>query len=99
MWPLVEEGCYGRMAVFNRSPKSCRPHPLSVWMSHLPHAIAKLWRWGKHPFRVVKRQFNDIKVRYRGPVKNAAQLNTPVALANLWIVRRASFWGAVAECR
>ncbi|MBQ0960296.1 IS5 family transposase [Ideonella sp. 4Y11] len=42
----------------------------------------------EHPFRVVKRQFGHIKVRYRGLAKNTAQLHTLFALANLWLVRR-----------
>jgi IS5 family transposase len=42
----------------------------------------------EHPFRVIKRQFGHIKVRYRGLAKNTAQLHTLFALANLWQVRR-----------
>ena len=42
----------------------------------------------KHPFRVVKRQFGFVKVRYRGLKKNTAQLVTLFALSNLWMVRR-----------
>jgi transposase, IS5 family len=41
----------------------------------------------EHPFRVVKRQFGFIKVRYRGLKKNTAQLFTLFALSNLWMVR------------
>jgi len=42
----------------------------------------------EHPFRVIKRQFGFIKVRYRGLKKNTAQLFTLFALSNLWMVRR-----------
>ena len=42
----------------------------------------------EHPFRVIKRQFGHVKVRYRGLVKNTAQLHTLFALSNLWMVRR-----------
>ena len=42
----------------------------------------------EHPFRVIKRQFGHVKVRYRGRKKNTAQLNTLFALANLWMVRK-----------
>lgn len=42
----------------------------------------------EHPFRVIKRQFGHVKVRYRGLAKNTAQLQTLFALANLWMVRR-----------
>lgn len=41
----------------------------------------------EHPFRVVKRQFGFLKVRYRGLKKNTAQLFTLFALSNLWMVR------------
>ena len=42
----------------------------------------------EHPFRIVKRQFGHVKVRYRGLKKNTAQLHTLFALANLWMVRK-----------
>lgn len=42
----------------------------------------------EHPFRVIKRQFGHVKVRYRGLAKNAAQLHTLFALSNLWMARR-----------
>jgi IS5 family transposase len=41
----------------------------------------------EHPFRVIKRQFGFVKVRYRGLKKNTAQLLTLFALSNLWMVR------------
>ena len=43
----------------------------------------------EHPFRILKRQFGYVKVRYRGLKKNAAQQITLFALGNLWMVRRA----------
>jgi IS5 family transposase len=43
----------------------------------------------EHPFRVVKRQFGHVKVRYRGLEKNTAQLVMLFALANLWMKRKA----------
>jgi len=43
----------------------------------------------EHPFRVIKRQFGHVKVRYRGLKKNTAQLRTLFALSNLWMARRA----------
>ena len=42
----------------------------------------------EHPFRVVKQQFGHTKVRYKGLVKNTAQLVTLFALSNLWMVRK-----------
>ena len=40
-----------------------------------------------HPFRVIKRQLNFTKVRYKGLRKNTAQLITLFALSNLWMAR------------
>ena len=42
----------------------------------------------EHPFRVIKCQFGFAKVRYKGLVKNTAQLVTLFALSNLWMARR-----------
>ena len=42
----------------------------------------------EHPFRVLKRQFGCVKVRYRGLTKNTAQIVTLFALSNLWMQRR-----------
>ena len=41
----------------------------------------------EHPFRVIKKQFGHVKVRYRGLDKNTAQLKTLFMLSNLWMVR------------
>lgn len=50
----------------------------------------------QHPFRVIKRQFGFTKVRYRGLVKNTAQLVTLFALSNLWMARRQLMDGLLA---
>ncbi len=50
----------------------------------------------EHPFRVIKRQFGYVKVRYRGLAKNTAQLVTLFALSNLWMVRRRIIQGLQA---
>jgi len=42
----------------------------------------------EHPFRVIKRQFGHVKVRYSGLAKNTVQLFTLFALSNLWMVRK-----------
>lgn len=42
----------------------------------------------EHPFRVIKRQFGYVRVRFRGLMKNTAQLTTLFALSNLWMVRK-----------
>lgn len=41
----------------------------------------------EHPFRVLKRQWGHVKVRYRGLAKNTQQLHTLFALSNLWMAR------------
>ena len=41
----------------------------------------------EHSFRVIKRQFGFVKVRYRGLKKNSPQLKTLFALSNLWMAR------------
>ena len=42
----------------------------------------------EHPFHVVKNLFRHKKVRYKGLAKNAAQLFSLFALANLVIAKR-----------
>jgi IS5 family transposase len=52
----------------------------------------------EHPFRVIKRQFGYIKVRYRGLAKNLTQVLTLFALSNLWMKRK-QLLPATAELR
>ena len=42
----------------------------------------------EHPFRVIKRQFGLVMVRFRGLAKNTAHVVTLLALSNLWMARR-----------
>ena len=63
--------------------------PMGAIMDKLEKTKARIRAIGEHPFRVVKRQFGHVKVRYRGLAKNTAQLHTLFALSNLWMVRRA----------
>jgi len=42
----------------------------------------------EHPFRVIKRQFGLMKVRFRGLAKNTAHVITLFALSNLWMARK-----------
>ena len=42
----------------------------------------------EHPFRVIKRQFGLVKVRFKGLAKNTAHVITLFALSNLWMARR-----------
>ena len=51
----------------------------------------------EHPFRVIKRQFGLMKVRFRGLAKNTAHVVTLFALSNLWMARHKLM--AMAEVR
>jgi IS5 family transposase len=51
----------------------------------LERAKAQLRAYVEHPFHIIKNLFGYRKVRYRGLVKNTAQLQTLFALANLVI--------------
>ena len=52
------------------------------------HRKASIRAKVEHPFRVIKRQFGLMKVRFKGLRKNTAQLLTLFALSNLWMARR-----------
>ena len=61
--------------------------PMGAILDQLEQAKARIRAKVEHPFRVIKRQFGHVKGRYRGLVKNTAQLHTLFALSNLWMVR------------
>ena len=61
---------------------------LKAATQELERRKAQVRAFVEHPFRVVKRQFGYVKVRYRGLAKNTAQLLTLFALSNLWMARR-----------
>lgn len=63
--------------------------PMGAVLDQLEHVKASIRAKVEHPFRVIKRQFGYVKVRYRGLAKNTAQLHTLFALSNLWMARRA----------
>jgi IS5 family transposase len=63
--------------------------PMGAILDQLEQAKARMRAKVEHLFRVIKRQFGHVKVRYRGLAKNTAQLHTLFALSNLWMVRRA----------
>jgi IS5 family transposase len=62
--------------------------PMGAILDKLEQTKARMRAKVEHPFRVIKRQFGHVKVRYRGLAKNTAQLHTLFALSNLWMVRR-----------
>jgi IS5 family transposase len=61
--------------------------PLPQLIDKLERLKASIRAKVEHPFRVIKRQFGHVKVRYRGLKKNTAQLFTLFALSNLWMAR------------
>ncbi|RBI47614.1 IS5 family transposase, partial [Xanthomonas oryzae pv. oryzae] len=73
-----------------------KPSKLKQIKSKRELKLAKRWEHTKaslrakveHPFRVIKRQFGYVNVRYRGLVKNTAQMLTLFALSNLWLKRK-----------
>ena len=69
--------------------------PMGAILDKLEQVKARIRAKVEHPFRVIKRQFGHVKVRYRGLAKNTAQLHTLFALSNLWMVRR-TLMGALA---
>ena len=64
-----------------------KTHPVQALMDKLEKVKASIRSKVEHPFRVIKRQFGHVKVRYRGLKKNTQQLHTLFALSNLWMVR------------
>lgn len=63
--------------------------PLGKLLDEIERVKARIRAKVEHPFRVIKRQFGHVKVRYRGLAKNTQQLHTLFALSNLWMVRKA----------
>jgi IS5 family transposase len=60
----------------------------STSRSKTEKAKAQVWAKVEHPFRVITQQFGYVKVRFRGLIKNTAQLTTLFALSNLWMARK-----------
>ena len=61
---------------------------LPEWKRAIDRCLSSLRAIGEFLFRVVKRQFNFRKVRYRGLFKNSQTLTPRFALASLYRVRR-----------
>jgi IS5 family transposase len=61
--------------------------PMGAVLDKLEDLKASIRAKVEHLLRVIKRQFGYVKVRYRGLMKNTAQLHTLFALSNLWMAR------------
>ena len=70
--------------------------PMGSILEKLEKTKASIRAKVEHPFRVIKRQFGHVKVRYRGLAKNTAQLCTLFALSNLWMARKRILNGVMA---
>jgi IS5 family transposase len=62
--------------------------PMGAILEKLEQTKASIQAKVEHPFRVIKRQFGYVKVKYRGLAKNTSNLVTLFALSNLWMVRK-----------
>jgi IS5 family transposase len=62
--------------------------PMGAILDKLEKTKASIRAKVEHPFRVIKRQFGYVKVKYRGLAKNTANLMTLFALSNIWMVRK-----------
>jgi transposase, IS5 family len=71
-----------------RSIIKALPKGLRDLAEPVERALAQVRAWVEHPFHIVKTLFRHKKLRYRGLVKNTAQLHTLFALANLVIVKK-----------
>jgi IS5 family transposase len=73
-----------------------KSNPIEALTDQIEKLKASVRAKVEHPFRVIKRQFGFVKVRYRGLAKNTAQLHTLFALSNLWMVRKRVIQGMQA---
>lgn len=71
------------------SLKGSKSRPLIGANRRTNRRHSSVWARVEHISGVIKRQFGYTKVRYRGLVKNAAQVFTLIGLANLYAIRRA----------
>ena len=69
------------------SLKATKQHPLTATNKRTNRRYSSIRSRVEHIFRVMKRQFGYAKVRYKGLVKNAAQVFTLIGLTNLYLAR------------
>lgn len=81
-----EYEAHGISWCINRKGK--RGCPISQEDRDWNHEQNRIRAKGEHAFRIVKHLWNYQKVRYKGLRKNAAQVFTLFALANLYMVRK-----------
>jgi IS5 family transposase len=67
--------------------KGCRWHQLTDEEKAVNHQRSQIRAKGEYAFRIVKHLWHYQKVKYKGLYKNAAQVFSLFALANLYLVR------------
>ncbi len=77
-----------RIAAKRGKIKAMNDGPLKTAIQELETLKARVRARVEHPFRVIKRQFGFVKVRFKGLAKNTAQVITLFALSNLWMARK-----------
>ncbi len=93
-----KRGCTWHIAAKRGSVKAMPEGELKDAVKHTEHIKAAVRAKVEHPFRVVKRQFGYQKVRFKGLLKNTAQILTLFALSNLWMARRTLLASAGEVC-
>ncbi|WP_425481085.1 transposase [Ahniella affigens] len=79
--------------------KAMRPSPWKRAVEEVETVKARIHARVEHPFRVAKRPFGFVKVRFEGLAKNTAQVPTLFALANLWMARKQLLMMMTGELR
>jgi len=85
---VPKHGLTWHIAAKRGSIKAMPEDELKEATKHVEYLKAAIRSKVEHPFRVVKRQFGYQKARFKGLLKNSAQVLTLFALSNLWMVRR-----------
>ena len=86
--PELEDRDISWNIAIKRSIIKALPKVLRDWAEAVERALSQVRAWVEHPFHVVKNLFRHRKLRYRGLIKNTAQLHALFALANLVIVKK-----------
>lgn len=77
------EGLY-----YGISSRGARNSPLSTAQKKRNQRHSKIRAKVEHPFRVIKEQFFQTKLRYKGLKKNGARFTILCALSNLFVCRK-----------
>ena len=86
--PELEDRDVSWNIAIKRSIVKALPQALRELAEPVERALSQVRAVVEHPFHIVKNRFRHKKLRYRGLVKNTAQLHILFALANLVIVKK-----------